>query len=94
MTMASAKIEHEKSVAISKTISESYWKRSESESELSRRRSNATLGVEDVIDERTGREMKVESGSNYYWLDDRGTVVGTNTSDSPGIEFRALIRRP
>lgn len=79
---------------ISNIISQSYWNRQGVMDELSRRRSNATLGVEDVIDPVTGREIKVESGSNYYWIDHRGTIVGTDTDTRPNIDFRELIRLP
>jgi hypothetical protein len=79
---------------ISNIISESYWSRQATMDELSRRRSNATLGVEDVVDPATGREIKVESGSNYYWIDHRGTIVGTDTDTRPNIDFRELIRLP
>lgn len=94
ITMESARIQHETSEKISKTISDSYWKRQASNDEISRRRSNATLGLTDVTDPQTGQEMKVYSGSNYYWLDDRGTVVGTDTYGAPSTDFRELIQRP
>ncbi len=62
--------------------------------EIARRRSNATLGVVDLADPETGRRMSVESGSNYYWLDPRGMVVGTNTDTRPNFDFRALLQLP
>src|SRR5262249_9571849 len=49
---------------ISKIINDSYWSRQRTMDEISRRRSNATLGVLDAVDPVTGRELKVESGSN------------------------------
>ena len=79
---------------ISKIISDSYWNRQGVMDELSRRRSNATLGVEDVVDHTTGREIKVESGSNYYWIDQHGTIVGTQTDTRPNLDFRELVRLP
>lgn len=79
---------------ISRMISDSHWSRQQVGDEMSRRRSNATLGVEDVVDPATGREMKVESGANYYWIDQRGTVVGTNTDTRPTLDFRELVRLP
>ena len=94
ITMESARIVHETGVDVSKKIADSYWQRSAGESELSRRRSNATLGVEDVTDPTSGRAYKVESGSNYYWLDDRGNLVGTDTPGAPSIDFRELVRQP
>jgi hypothetical protein len=52
------------------------------------------LGVADVIDQTTGRQMKVESGSNYYWVDHRGTIIGTQTDTRPNLDFRELTRLP
>ncbi len=62
--------------------------------EIARRRSNATLGVVDVADPQTGRRMTVESGSNYYWVDQSGVIIGTNTDTRPNIDFRALLEIP
>lgn len=79
---------------ISRIISSSYHRRQAVMDELSRRRSNAILGVEDVVDPATGREFKVESGSNYYWIDHRGHIVGTETDTRPSLDFRELVRLP
>jgi hypothetical protein len=79
---------------VSKVISDSYWSRQAGEAEMSRRRSNQILGVEDLRDPATGRELKVESGSSYYWIDPRGNVAGTNTDNRPNLEYRELIRLP
>ncbi len=79
---------------ISKTISDTYWNRQGVMDELSRRRSNATLGVEDVIDPATGRQIKIESGSDYYWIDHRGSIVGTQTDTRRNLDFRQLVRLP
>jgi len=82
------------SEAISNIISDTYWNRQTVMDEISRRRSNITLGVEDVIDPATGRQIKIESGSEYYWIDHRGTIVGTQTDTRPNLDFRQLIRLP
>jgi len=79
---------------ISNIIDSTYRNRQASLDEISRRRSNATLGVVDVVDPATGREFKVESSSNYYWIDHRGTIAGTETDTRPGIDFRELTRLP
>jgi hypothetical protein len=79
---------------ISKVISDTYWSKKPIEDEISRRRSNAILGLEDVRDPVTGRELKVASGSNYQWIDVRGNVVGTNTYSRPNLDFRELVRLP
>jgi hypothetical protein len=78
--------------AVSDTISQGYEGRQAVLDELDRRRSNATLGVEDVVDEATGRPLKVKSGSDYYWIDPRGVVVGTETQTRPDLDFRELVR--
>ncbi len=79
---------------ISGIISNTYWSRQATMDEISRRRSNATLGLQDVVDTAAGRQFKVESGSNYYWIDQHGTIVGTNTDTRPNLDFRELIRLP
>ena len=57
-------------------------------------RSNATLGVTDVVDPATCRHTTVDSGSGYYWVDHRGVIVGTNTDTHPNVDFRALVQLP
>jgi hypothetical protein len=79
---------------ISKVITDGYWGRQAIRAEGDRRRSNQILGVEDVRDPVTGRELKVESGANYYWIDQRGNVVGTTSDSRPNLDFRELIRLP
>jgi hypothetical protein len=79
--------------ATSKSISDGYWGRQAALDDISRRRSNATLGVVDVVDP-AGSSFKVENGSNYYWIDDRGSVVGTQTSTRPDVDFRQIVALP
>jgi hypothetical protein len=33
---------------------------------------------EDVIDTANGEQLKVKSGSNDYWMDYRGNILGTD----------------
>jgi len=60
--------------------------------DIARRRSNATLGVVDLADPERGCRISVESGSDYYWVDRRGVIVGTNTDTVPAVGFRALLQ--
>ncbi|MDE3088635.1 MAG: hypothetical protein KGJ80_04535 [Chloroflexota bacterium] len=94
ITMEAAKIATQTQAEISTIITDSYWSRQDPEGELARRRSNAMLGVEDVVDPATDQPFQVESGSNYYWLDPRGMIVGTDTDTRPTLDFRPLIRLP
>ena len=93
-TLATSRIVADANQAVSKIIDDTYWTRQHSQDEIGRRRSNAILGLEDVVDPRTGRQMKVESGSNYYWIDNRGVIAGTETASLPGLDFRALTALP
>jgi hypothetical protein len=78
--------------AVSESISEGYWGRQGVLDALSERRSDATLEVEPVADPLTGEPIEVESGSNYYWVDPRGTIVGTDVHTAPDADFRELVR--
>jgi len=75
-------------------IADVYATRSASQDAVAHRRSNAMLGVEDVRDPVTGRELQVETGSGFYWIDPRGTIVGTDAPSQPSVDFRELLRQP
>ena len=62
--------------------------------EIARRRSNATLDLQESIGAARGLQVKVESGSIYYWIDDRGDIVGTRKDTKPNVDLGALIRLP
>ncbi len=68
---------------ISATISSVFETRSSSMDELNHKWDNAILGIEDVYNPSTGDHYVVDSGSNYYWIDNRGTIYGTQTDQSP-----------
>lgn len=94
VTANTSKIVSRTNQEVTKIMSDSYWTRQSTLDELSRRRSNATLGVVDVVDPVTGREFKVESSSNYYWIDQHGIIIGTQTDTRPNLDFRELTRLP
>jgi hypothetical protein len=60
--------------------------------EIARRRANATLDLNEVIGGAKGLQIKVESGSSYYWIDDRGDIAGTRTDTKPDVNLGELIR--
>lgn len=64
-------------------ISSVFETRSASMDELNHKWDNAILGIEDVYDPATGGHYMVDSGSNYYWIDNRGTIYGTDIDQSP-----------
>lgn len=68
---------------ISSLISSSFEMRSRTMDELNEKWDKYILGIEDAYDPDTGSHYVVDSGSKYYWIDDRGNVYGTQTADSP-----------
>ncbi|MCX6777977.1 MAG: hypothetical protein NT157_03765 [Candidatus Micrarchaeota archaeon] len=67
---------------ISDIISSTFEMRSNSMDELNKKWDNYISGTEDVYDEY-GSHYVVDSGSNYYWRDNRGTIYATNIDESP-----------
>jgi hypothetical protein len=94
ITAATSRIVTQTQQEVSKMISDSFEYRNQVDDEISRRRQNAILGTVDVIDAATGREFKVENSSNYYWLDHRGVIVGTETDTRPGLDFERMVALP
>ncbi len=93
-TQAVSNIVARTNAEISQQIDDSYWSRHAGDSEMSRRQSNATLGVVDAEDPETGRRFRVESGSDYYWIDNAGHIAGTRTDSTPNVDFRQLVTLP
>jgi hypothetical protein len=65
-----------------------------SSDDLNRQRENAMLDQTDVVDQRTGEQFKVVSGSNYYWVNPQGTIVGTNAPSQPTTDFQQMTELP
>lgn len=50
-------------------------------------------GVTQVVDPQTGQAYKVESSSNYYWIDTtHDVIVGTNIPYKPTWDFREMLQ--
>lgn len=75
----------------SEIVSRSHEQRQAVQDDVFRRIGNTNTGQTDVLDASTGETWKLESGSNHYWRDaGSNVIVGTNTYDSPGINFTPL----
>jgi hypothetical protein len=68
----------------------SYERNSHISAENHRHFTNALMGTTDVIDPSTGQTWNVNTGtSNHFWHNGN-TVVGTNTYQTPGINYTPL----
>jgi hypothetical protein len=89
-----SKIVSDTNTEISNMISEGYERRRAIRDDMDRRQDNVNRGREDVVDTANGEKLKIESGSDYYWMDYRGNIVGTDTHTVPSSDFHELIRLP
>ena len=78
----------------SEMIVKGYEQRSQVYDEISRRRENAILGTTDVIDPVSGSQYKIDSYSNYHWMNNQGAIVGNDTGSSPGYGWHDLVTLP
>ncbi len=69
--------------SISETISSTFEYKSKSQDKITNAWSKAILGIEEVYDPDTGDMHVVDSGSKYYWIDNQGTIYGTDIEESP-----------
>lgn len=69
--------------SISDTISSTFEYRSESMDRINNEWSKTILGVEEVYNSETDETYFVDSGSNYYWMDNRNNIYGTETDENP-----------
>jgi hypothetical protein len=79
---------------ISDTIVKGYEQRSRVYDEISRRRENAILGTVDVVDPESGTQYKVDNYSDYHWMNNQQYMLGTNTHNLPGPDWRELVTLP
>ena len=88
-------------IVIDRVMEDESWRRKIIIDELGRRRFNAVVEVESVLDPTSGpfdprsrRMIDVESSADHYWLDEHGAIVGTRIGARPDLDFRKLVRLP
>lgn len=69
--------------SISDTISSTFEYKSESMDRINNEWSKTILGVEEVYNPETGDTWTVDSGSKYYWMDNKNNIYGTETDENP-----------
>jgi hypothetical protein len=95
LTMEAARINRETNEYIAGVINDAYERRQASQDEMARRFSNAITEQVDVVDPTTGEGFKVESGSNYYWIDALSNIVGTELHANPDpMRLREMVQLP
>jgi|GEM_PF-3777291 len=94
LTAAQSQIITDMGHQISDTINSAYQYRQATGDLIDERRSDAILGLTEVTDGLTGEKLKVENSANYYWINNEGKVVGTETSTTPDFDFRPLVQAP
>lgn len=62
--------------------------------EIERRRENAILGTVDVVDPETGRQYKISDYGDYHYMSNSGTIISTNSPDTPPPDLRQMITLP
>jgi hypothetical protein len=78
----------------SEMIVKGYEQRSQVYDEISRKRENAILGTTDVVDPVSGSQYKIDSYSNYHWMNNQGAIVGNDTGANPGSGWHDLVTLP
>jgi hypothetical protein len=71
---------------ITATMGSSFEYKSKSMDETMDKWSNTMLQTEDVYNPDTGDHYVVDSGSKYYWVDDRNNIYGTETDQPPSYQ--------
>ena len=94
ITANTSRIITQTNAEISDMVWSGYEGRQRTQDEVARRQTNVNREQVDVVDTGTGEQLKIKSGANYYWMDYRGNIVGTDTATAPSIEFHELMKQP
>jgi len=95
MTAEQVRILNNANTAIFNTITQGYWENARRMDTVFDRGSRARRGVDDFYDPVLGQvHYGVENRHNYYWINDRGDIRGTDTYDPPSQYYRPLHRLP
>jgi len=48
----------------------------------------------DVVDPSTGTQYKIDSYSDYHWMNNQDVIAGNNAGSAPGVDWHALVTLP
>jgi hypothetical protein len=92
-TAAVSRITAQTNDYISRIITEGYAARQRTYDSIFARYSRHMRDVERVRDPQSHRDYDVQAGSNYYWIDAQGRIVGTDTPYNPDpLWFDQMLR--
>ncbi len=80
--------------SIFNTVSNSYWARQAVQDRAARNFSNYIRGTQDLQDPQTGTNYNVEYGPKYHWINSGGTILGTDSTETPGVDWRQMTEVP
>ncbi len=92
-TMDVSHIATEANHAVSRSIMQSWAQRGAALDRTMDAGSRARLGIDIYSDPSTGRQYTVDDKHRFYWVDPRGSVMGTDT-DTPPPGFTHMERLP
>lgn len=79
---------------VSKSIMQSWSERRAAQERGLEEYSRMQRGIDVYANPATGTSVTVPGGSNYYWIDAQGRVIGTQTDTVPGPGFIRMVRVP
>jgi hypothetical protein len=95
LTADQVNILNQTNTAVFNTMTQGYWDRARRMDAVMDRGARARRGVDDFYDPVLGEvHYGVRNQHNYYWINDRGEIRGTDTYDAPSQYFRPLNRLP
>jgi hypothetical protein len=91
LTANVSRIVADTNTAISDNIKKTFESRWSVEADVMRKDANMRRETTDLIDPDTGETWNVRSQSRYFWRKPGSdAIVGTETSDAPGLGFQQL----
>ncbi len=76
---------------IAQSLIDSYWAKNRPPTGLDVEESNSMMTVDDPAKKQS---ITIAGGANYFWIDARGKIVGTEIYCLPSIDFTSLVRLP
>ncbi|MBV9523418.1 MAG: hypothetical protein JO010_11525 [Alphaproteobacteria bacterium] len=89
--MAVSRIASRSNAAVSNAIMRSWEQHGAALDKIMDEGSRTRLGI-DYYANASGQQFTVENTHQYYWINDAGKVVGTETDTAPGADFSRMRR--